>query len=102
MGTLGYGFSAHQSTGIAEQLLVPCGTQSAWSSARDLIGIGFPYAVPHGKHADGAPLKFFVERTPFGPSDVRSEGMPCSGMALVCQKSMPVESVNHHGLVATH
>lgn len=35
------------------------------------------------------PLKNRVPRTPLGPSVTRMEGMPCSGIAWVCQKSIP-------------
>ena len=48
-----------------------------------------PRAVAQGRHADGVPLKNVFPRTPFGPSDVRMEGIPNRGMGTVCQKSLP-------------
>ena len=54
-----------------------------------------PSAVPHGKHAAGTPLKNLVPRTPLGPSDNRSDGTPCCGSPLVCQKSIPGRSRRH-------
>ena len=49
-----------------------------------------PRAVPQGKQAAGMPLKNRVPRTPLGPSVTRMEGIPCSGIAWVCQKSIPI------------
>lgn len=48
-----------------------------------------PRAVPQGMHAAGMPAKNLVPRMPLGPSVTLMEGMLCSGMGCVCQKSVP-------------
>jgi hypothetical protein len=50
-----------------------------------------PKPVPQGKQAAGMPLKKRMPRMPLGPSETRMEGMAYSGMALVLQKSIPID-----------